>query len=157
MTSRRLALRVKVGAALTAAHGEAGERVLEGLLQSRGTSKSKRLPTDGGAAALVRTDGGVELYTVAAVDLRFRRRLPRHSELDVSFGLDHTLGDVRFNIVGAALDNWLDGGQDLFNSLKKFGLVGVLLAGLLVNRCKIFVFDCHNNPSLIYHHKLQLD
>ena len=132
--------------------------VLEGLLEAEELHDRLVYRRMEAQTALIRTDSRVELYTVALVDLNVSVVIyPAHAELDESFGLDHTLSDVRLNIVGAALDNGLDGGQDLFNSLKKFGLVGVLLAGLLVNRCKVFVFDCHNNPSLIYHHKLQLN
>jgi len=65
----RLAVGVKVSAALAAAHGQAGQAVLEALLKAQELQDRQ---VDRGVetqAAFVGTDGRVELDAVAAVDL----------------------------------------------------------------------------------------
>ena len=63
-----LALRVKVGAALTAAHGQGGEGVFEDLLKAEEFHYGEIDRRMEAQTALVRADGGVELDAVAAVD-----------------------------------------------------------------------------------------
>ena len=87
-----LALRIEVGAALAAAHGQGGKAVLEGLLEGKELHHGKgngRMETK---SSLVRSDRAVELYAVAAVDMHLSVViLPRNAELDHALGLGHTL------------------------------------------------------------------
>ena len=83
-----LALGVEVGATLTTAHVQAGQGILEDLLE---TEELQDGQVDGGVeteTTLVGAKGGVELDTVTAVDLDVSLViLPDDAELD------HTLGD----------------------------------------------------------------
>ena len=124
-----LALGVEVGAALAAAHGERGERVLEDLLEAQ---ELEHANGDGGVeaqAALVGADGGVELHAVAAVDLDLALVVdPRHAEHDHALGLDDALEKRGLLVLGVGVEGGLQGLEDLLGGLDELGLLGV--AGL---------------------------
>ena len=63
----RFALRVKVGAALAAADGQAGQRIFEDLLKAQELDNAHIYGRMETKAALVRSDGAVELYAVTYV------------------------------------------------------------------------------------------
>ena len=97
----RLAVGVKVSAALAAAHGQAGQAVLEALLKAQELQDRQ---VDRGVetqAALVGTDGRVELDAVAAVDLDLASVIdPGHTEHDDALGLDKALDQAGFSYSG---------------------------------------------------------
>lgn len=78
-----LALGVEVGTTLTTTHVEAGKSILEDLLKTQELEDGE---VDGGVeteTTLVRTEGRVELHTVALVDLALALVvLPDNTELD---------------------------------------------------------------------------
>jgi hypothetical protein len=123
-----LALRIKVRAALAAAHGQRGEGVLEGLLEAEELDNAL---VNGGMeakTALVRTDRAVELDSEAAVYLNATVIIyPRNAELDDSFGLNDSFKNAKLDVFGMCLDHGLDGLKNLLDSLMEFGLVGVSL------------------------------
>ena len=77
MTSRvGFALGVEVAAALAAADGQAGEAVLEDLLEAEELDDAEVHRGMEAQAALVGADGAVELHAVAAVDVHVALRRP---------------------------------------------------------------------------------
>ena len=104
--------------------------------------------------ALIRTDGGIELNSVSAVDLNLAVVVdPRNTELDESLGLDDTVDHTRLDNVGTPLDNRLERFKNLSDSLKKFGLIGVTLAYCIVHALEILTFELHMMyPSFIEIH-----
>jgi len=82
-----LALGVEVGATLATAHVEAGQGVLEDLLEAQELEHGE---VDGGVqaeAALVGAQGGVELHAEGIVDLDLALVvLPHYAELDDALG-----------------------------------------------------------------------
>ena len=99
---------VKVSAALAAAHGQAGQAVLEALLKAEELDDGE---VDRGVetqAAFVGTDGRVELHTVAAVDLDLAGIVhPRHTEQDDALGLDQALDQTCLLVLGVSSHNGL--------------------------------------------------
>ena len=84
----RAALGVEVAAALAAADGHAGEGVLEGLLEAEELDDPQVHRRVEAQAALVGTEGGVELHPKPAVDLDLTGVVdPRDPEDDLAFGL----------------------------------------------------------------------
>ena len=104
--------------------------------------------------ALIRTDGGIELNSVSAVDLNLAVVVdPRNTELDESLGFDDTVDHTRLDNVGTPLDNRLERFKNLSDSLKKFGLIGVALAYCIVHALEILTFELHMMyPSFIEIH-----
>ena len=104
--------------------------------------------------ALIRTDGGIELNSVSAVDLNLAVVVdPRNTELDESLGFDDTVDHARLDNVGTPLDNRLERFKNLSDSLKKFGLIGVALAYCIVYALEILTFELHMiYPSFIEIH-----
>ena len=87
-----LALGVKVGAALAAAHGKGGQAVLEDLLQAQELEHAQGDRRVKAQAALVGSNGRVELDAVAAVDLNLTLVVdPGNTEHDDALGLDEAL------------------------------------------------------------------
>ena len=121
------ALGVEIGAALAAAHRETGEGVLEDLLEAEELDDGKVDGRMQSQAALVRTDGVVELDAVAGVHADLAAVVhPRNAEDDLTVGLGDALEDrvllVYFFIPG---DDGLEGLEYLADSLQEFGLIGV--------------------------------
>ena len=118
------ALRVKVRATLATAHGQAGQGILEDLLEGEELENGG---VDAGMeteTALVGSNGAVELNAEATVDLRVARVVnPRNTEVDEALGFDNTLhdGDVRW----IGLKNRLKRFQNFLHRLVKLRLVGV--------------------------------
>ena len=104
--------------------------------------------------ALIRTDGGIELNSVSAVDLNLAVVVdPRNTELDESLGFDDTVDHTRLDNVGTPLDNRLERFKNLSDSLKKFGLIGVALAYCIVPALELLTFELHMiYPSFIEIH-----
>ena len=139
-----LALGVKIRSALGAAHRQTGERVLEGLFKAEEFD-------DGGVyagmqtqTALVRTDGGVELYAVAAVHTDLARIVdPSHAEGNKSFRFDKTLDNARLNKVGTHRKHRFNGFENLFYCLNELGFTGVALFNAFDDFCNIIFAVFH--------------
>ena len=118
------ALRVEIGTAFAATHGQSGQRILEDLLEGEELQNGR---VDAGVetkAAFVRADGAVELNSETTVHLDVAAVVnPRHTEVKQALRFDHALhhGDV-FRV---GLQNRLKRLKDFLDSLMEFGLVGV--------------------------------
>jgi len=135
-----LALRVKVGAALAAAHGQSGQGVLEDLLEAEELDNGE---VDGGMeaqAALVRSDSGIELNAVAAVDLDLAVVVnPGNAEGDDALGLYKALDEACLLPLGVLVNDELQALKYLADCLKKLGLVGIALFDGVIDSLKILV------------------
>ena len=139
-----LALRVKVGAALTAAHRQTCKAVLEYLLEAEELDYGSANGGVKSETALVRSDSGIELAAEAAVHLNVALVVnPRNSELNETLGLNDPVDDS-VCLVGLILfNNRLERFQNLSYSLEKLCLAGVALFNLFVHAFKVLVFKCH--------------
>ena len=121
-----LALGVEVRAALAATHGQAGQGVLEDLLEAEELDDRQ---VDGGVeaqAALVGAERGVVLDAEAAVHVDVALVVgPRDAELDLALGLDDAVDDRQVGVFGVTLGEGGDGQEDLVDGLVELGLGGV--------------------------------
>ena len=121
-----LALGVEIRAALAATHGQAGEGVLEDLLEAEELDDRQ---VDGGVeaqAALVGAEGGVELDAEAAVHVDVALVIsPRDAELELALRFDDTVDDGQVGVLGVTLREGGDGQKDLVDGLVELGLGGV--------------------------------
>ena len=142
-----LALRVEVAAALASAHGQAGEAVLEDLLKAEELYYRKvdgRVEPD---ASLVGSDRGVELDSVAAVDLDLSLVVdPGNSEDDLAFGLYDALEHAVLFVDGVCLKDGFQREQHFVYCLQEFRLVGVPLLCDCINFLCVFVGE-HGSVS----------
>ena len=121
-----LALGVEVGAALAAAHGQAGQAVLEGLLEGE---ELEHAFGDAGVeadAALVRADGIVVLHAPAALHADIALVvLPADAEADHPVGLGDAAQDLVLVILLLVLDEVEDVLRNFLNRLHELGLARV--------------------------------
>ena len=125
--SIRLAGGIEVSAALTTAHGQAGQGVLKGLLEAQELD-------DGGGnigleaqAALIGTNGAVELAAVADIGMPLAVVVtPDNTEGEHTLRLDHTGQQVSLLIFGMSIDDGRNRSKNLFNSLAELGLISML-------------------------------
>ena len=133
---------IKVGTALGAAHGQAGQAVLKGLLEAQELHDGQ---VDGGMeaqAALVGADGAVELHTETAVDMGLASIVnPRDAEHDLALGLDHSLKQSNLLILGVLLDNGNQRLKNLFDGLVELRLVGIALLHSVDDSGNVLVHD----------------
>ena len=145
----RLAVGVKVSAAFAAAHGQAGQAVLEALLKAQELQDRQ---VDRGVetqAAFVGTDGRVELDAVAAVDLDLASVIyPGHTEHDDALGLDQALDQTGLLVLGVGSHNGLQALEDFLNSLQKLLLLGVALCKALIYALQVSILNCHKTTLL---------
>ena len=145
----RLAVGVKVSAAFAAAHGQAGQAVLEALLKAEELQDRQ---VDRGVepqTALVGADGRVELHTVAAVDLYLTGIVhPRHTEHNHALGLDQALNQTGLLILRMSRNNGLQALKDFLNRLQKLLLLGVALCKALIYTLQISILNCHRKTLL---------
>ena len=140
-----LAARIEVGAALAAAHGKRGEGVLEGLLKAEELENGESYGRMEAETALVRSDRGVELDTIAAVNLNNAVVVdPGNAEHDCALGLDHALENGGLFILGISLDHGGEGGENLFNRLDEFRFVSVFRLNIGEDLLNVFahIFTC---------------
>ena len=124
-----LALGVKVGTALAAAHGKGGQAVLEDLLQAQELEHAQGDRRVKAQAALVGSNGRVELDAVAAVDLNLALVVdPGDTEHNDALGLDEALKQGGLLVLGMGVERRLDGAEDLGRGLDELRLLGI--AGL---------------------------
>ena len=114
----RLAAGREVGAALGAAHGQRGERVLEGLLEGQELQDAQVHALVEAYAAFVRADGVVVLHTVAHVGLHATFVVgPCDAELVHAVGDAEALDEVGALEFGVLVVLFLDGSEYFFYSL----------------------------------------
>ena len=117
----RLTLGVEVAAALATAHREAGERVLEDLLEAEELEDGLVDRGVEAEAALVRADRRVELHAEPALHVELARIIvPRDTELEDALWLDDGLRDG--DVLGVTLEDGLEGLDHLGRSLVELGL-----------------------------------
>ena len=127
-----LAGRIEVGAALCAAHGQAGQGVLESLLEAEELDDAFVNVLLEADAALVRADGAVELAAPAAVCMVFALVIhPADAEREHSFRLDHSLQKVDLLVFGMRIHDRGNGRENLFYSLNEFRLIPVCLLDIV--------------------------
>ena len=121
-----LALGVEVAAALAAADGQAGQAVLQRLLEGQ---ELHGILGDGGVqpqAALVGADGAVALHAVAAVHVHVARVVhPRHAELDHALLLHEQLQHAGLYVFRMLFDHGLDGFQNALHGDQELLVVRV--------------------------------
>ena len=123
-----LALGVEVRAALAAAHGQRGQRVLEHLLEGEELEHAEVDRRVEAQAALVRTDGTAHLHAIAAVDLHPPGIVdPGHAEQDGPLRLDHALDDAGLQVARVGFEERPQRAQHLFHGLVELGLIGIAL------------------------------
>ena len=136
----RLALGVKVTAALTAADGQAGEAVLQDLLKAQEFQDGQVHRGVEPQAALVGADGGVELYPVATVHMDLTGIIsPGHPEGDNTLRLHEPFQNAVLLQLGAAFHHGLQALQNFINRLMKLLLVRVAGQDLLIDALAVFV------------------
>ena len=121
-----LALGVEVRAALAAAHGQAGQGVLEDLLKAEELDDGE---VDGGMeaqATLVGAESGVELDAEAAVHVDVALVVgPRDAELELALGFNDAVDDGQVGVLGVTLSQRGNRQEDLVDGLVELGLGGV--------------------------------
>ena len=133
-----LALGVKVGAALAAAHGKGGQAVLENLLQTQELEHAQGNRRVKAQAALVRSNGRVELDAVAAIDLDLALVVdPGDTEHDDALGLDEALKQGSLLVLGMGVERRLDGAEDLGRGLDELRLLGIAGLELVENFLRV--------------------
>ena len=149
-----LALRVKVGAALAAAHRQSGQAVLEALLKAEELDNgcvNRGVQTQ---TALVGADCGVELYTEAAVNLNLALIVnPRYTEHEHALRLYDALHDAVLLELRTSFNNRLKALQNLVYSLLELRLIRVALLYGFVHALQIRIGKCHFYcpPYILYH------
>ena len=142
-----LALRVEVGAALAAAHGQGRQAVLQGLLKAE---EFYNRGSDGGVeaqAALVGADGAIELDAEAAVHADLTAVVhPGDGELDEPLRLHKALDYAILFILRMLLHNALEAFEDLEDGLVELGLARVAGQHRVINSFQVLV--CQHLPYL---------
>ena len=135
-----LALGVKVGAALTAAYRQSGQRVLENLLKAEELDYAHVNRRMEAQTALIGADGAVELNAVAAVCVNLAVVIsPRYAENRCSLRLNYSLKQSPVLIGFVGIYNGTDGVENLCRRLHKFRL------------CRIFLLNMKNYVINIAH------
>ena len=133
-----LALGVKVGTALAAAHGKGGQAVLEDLLQTQELEHTQGDRRVKAQAALVGSNGRVELDAVAAIDLDLALVVdPGDTEHDNALGLDEALKQGGLLVLGMGVERRLDGTEDLGRGLDELRLLGIAGLELVENFLRV--------------------
>lgn len=102
----RFILGIEVAAALAAAHGQAGQRVFENLLEAQELDNPEVDRRMEAQAAFVGTDGTVELNAEAAVNLGITGIVhPRDTEGDAALRLNQPLENPVLHILRVAGQN----------------------------------------------------
>ena len=122
-----LVLRVEVGAALAAAHGERREGVLQHLLERQELEHADVDARVEPQPALERADRARHLDAVAAVDLDLACVVdPRDAEDDHALRLDEPLQDLVVDVLGMAFEHGSKRLHDLADRLVELRLARVL-------------------------------
>lgn len=121
-----LALGVEVGAALAAAHGQGGERVLEGLFEGQELEDGQIHRGVEPHAALVGADGRVVLDAKAPVDPDAASVVhPADAELQGPFRLDEPFEQGLAGVARVLLDEGPQAVHDFFHGLHELWLMRI--------------------------------
>ena len=116
-------LGIEVRAALSAAHREGGQAVLEDLLESEELEDAQRHRGTEAKSALVRADGAVELDAVSVIDLDFAFVVnPRDLEGNDPFRNGDAFEDLVLLIPGIHIEDLAQGFKNLRDTLKELRL-----------------------------------
>ena len=122
---------IEVGAALAAADRQAGQRVLEGLLEAEKLDDAEIDRWVEAHPALVGAQRRVELHPEAAVDVDFAAVVhPRHPEDDLPLRLAEALDQGVRGVLRPLGDDPAEALEDLAHGLMEFQLAGVALQDL---------------------------
>ena len=142
-----LALGVEVGAALAAAHGQAGEAVLQNLLEAQKFQDGQVHRRMEPQAALVGADGGVELHPVAPVHPDAAGIIhPRDTEGHHTLRLHEPLQQGGLPVLRVAVDHQIQTLQHLPHGLMKLLLFGIPCCQIAVNLLQINAFQHDIRP-----------
>src|SRR5690606_5748941 len=146
----RLTLGVKVAAALAAADGHAGERVLENLFETQELDDAQVNRRVKAHTALVGAESTVELDAKAPVDMDLALVvLPGDAKDDLSFGFTNALDNLLVGKFGVLHQYGAQGFQDFVDRLVKFAFPRVSVQDFLENRLQFFIELCgHHRVSL---------
>ena len=124
----RLAFRIEIGAPFPTAHGQAGQRVLEGLLERQELEDTERYAGVKADAALVGPDRIVVLDPITAIDpdISFII-LPAHAKDDDAVRLRHAFHDLHVVVMRLVGDIRKDAMRHLMDGLMKLGFPGISL------------------------------
>ena len=129
-----LALGVEVGAAFGAAHGQAGQAVLQDLLKAQELQDGQVHGGMEAETALVGADGGVELHPVSPVHMHLAVVVhPGHPEADHALRLHEHLDDAVPLVLRMLLDDQIQALQNLQDRLVELLLIGITSDNLGVN------------------------
>ena len=141
--SIRLALRIKVGAALAAADWQGSQGILEHLLKAQELDDAQIYGWMEAQAALVRSNGTVELYAVTLVYMHLACIIsPRNAEHYNALRLYDTLKNSRLLILRVLLQYRSNRSQNLFYSIVELGLAWIFSLNLCDD---FFNITCQNN------------
>ena len=116
-----LARGVEIASALSAAYRKTGKAVLEDLLETEELHNADIYRGMETETALVRTDSGIELNSVTAVDSDFAFVVdPGDSERYLSLGLGESFKKTGFLVFGMCVYNFFERGKDFFDGLDEF-------------------------------------
>src|SRR5699024_9075459 len=129
------AVRIEVGAALAAADGQAGQRVLEDLLEAEELHDAEVHRGVEPQTALVRAERGVVLDAETAVDLHGALVVdPGDAEDDLALRLAQTHQDAVVLVLGVQGLDHLERLEHLPDSLVELGFSGVAVEYLVIGR-----------------------
>ncbi|ETH51351.1 glutamate/leucine/phenylalanine/valine dehydrogenase [Bordetella pertussis H973] len=112
--------------ALAAAHGQGGQRVLQGLFESQELQHRQIDRRVEAHAALEGADGRAVLDAEGAVDLGLALVIgPADTELDHAFGLDQAFQQGVLGVMRVLLDEGPEAQHDLLDCLHEFGLLRI--------------------------------
>ena len=144
------AVGVKVAATLAAAHRQAGQAVLEDLFKTKELDDREVDALMEAQTALVGADGGVELHTVAAVDLHLAGVVnPGHPEHHDALRLNDAFDQTVLFDFGAGRHDGFERFKNFLNRLQKLLLLGIALGKTGIHAGQISILDGHNNNSFI--------
>ena len=122
----RLALGVEVRAALGAADGHAGQRILEDLFEPQELDDAEVHRRMKAQAALVGPQRAVEVDAKAAIDLhRPLVVLPGHAEDELPLRLADTLDDLLFGVLRMLAQHGAERFGDFAHGLVEFGFAAI--------------------------------
>src|SRR5690606_9504498 len=137
---------VEVRAALAPADRQAGEGVLEDLLETEELDRVQQNARVEAQASLVGAERRVELHPEAAVDLDLASVIdPGHPEDDLPLRLAQAGNDARLAVVGVLADHGSETVQHLEDGLVELGLAGVALKDLLIERLECGIESVHGD------------
>jgi len=139
-----LALGVEVRAALAAAHGQGGQRVLEGLLEGQELQDRQVHRGVEAHAALERADGRAVLHAEGAVDVGAAAVVgPGHAELDDPFRFHQAFEQAMPRVLRVLLQERPEAEGDFLDRLQELGLVRVAAGDVRKERVGTAVVQGH--------------